>query len=396
MSDYLETLLLFKQAASWRVRASLWTNGFMIEDVFRDLVLGRRRGPGAWIARWLLRLLSFPYSVVVRARNRAYDLGWIQQYHARIPVVSVGNLTVGGTGKTPVVESIAEWYRHNGIRVAILSRGYGARTGPNDEARVLQANLPEVPHLQGRRRKALAQRAIDEFGSELILLDDGMQHRQLARNLEIVLIDATCPFGGGWPLPGGLLREPLSSLRRAHLIAITRGDLVESNDRRQIVEQIRRYALRPPIVEIDFRPSELVGANGVAMGPSALEGRRVLAFCGIGNPASFRITLETMGASLVDLMVFPDHHVYTPTETTDLLEWARRVRADCLVTTQKDWVKVVDLVGQDCEEQRPLLFLRIRAVVTAGGADFQRALASAHPRLAPIAAPGSFVVDESP
>src|SRR5262249_43603746 len=149
--------------------------------------------------------LSLVYGAAIRLRNLCYDRGWRRSYRAPIPVISVGNLTVGGTGKTPCVEYVARYYRERNLRVAILSRGYGSSDGPNDEARVLEENLPDVPHLQGADRVALAEIAVEELDSELLILDDGFQHRRLARDLDMVLIDATQPWGHDFLLPRGLL-----------------------------------------------------------------------------------------------------------------------------------------------------------------------------------------------
>src|SRR5437870_5928929 len=143
-----------------------------------------------------------------------YERGWNERRRAPVPVVSVGNLTVGGTGKTPCVEHVARFYRSRGLRVAVLSRGYGAAAGRNDEAMVLEENLPDVPHLQGPDRAALAFTAVEELESEVLVLDDGFQHRRLARDLDLVLVDATDPWGQGYLFPRGLLRESPASLRR--------------------------------------------------------------------------------------------------------------------------------------------------------------------------------------
>ena len=193
---------------------------------YLSLVRGDARGAGPFLRRLGLSAASIPYGAAVQAHNLAYDRGWLRVVRVPAPVVCVGNLTVGGTGKTPFVEHVAGFYRRRDVRVAVLSRGYGAETGPNDEALVLEENLPDVPHLQGKDRVALAFSAIEELDSELLVLDDGFQHRHLGRDLDLVLIDATAPWGYGRLLPRGLLREPRRGLRRAHLIALTRCDQV--------------------------------------------------------------------------------------------------------------------------------------------------------------------------
>ena len=166
---------------------------------------------------------------------------------SRCLVISVGNLTLGGTGKTPMVEWLARWFRSHDVRVAIVSRGYGAVDGgQNDEARELEEKLPDVPHLQDPNRAAAARVAIDELATQLIVLDDGFQHRRLGRDLDIILIDAVEPFGYDRVFPRGMLREPLSGLRRADVIGLTRADVVNETRRREIARGSRRYSRRRP------------------------------------------------------------------------------------------------------------------------------------------------------
>src|SRR5689334_22272695 len=164
------------------------------EARFRALVSGQSRGLGPALLRGGLWLASLPYGLAVRLRNGMYEWGWKQRHKAPVPGGSVGNLTAAGTAKTPCVEYVARHYRGHDLRVAVLSRGYGSERGRNDEAMVLEENLPDVPHLQGPDRAALAATAVEELESEVLVLDDGFQHRRLARDLDLVLIDATRPL----------------------------------------------------------------------------------------------------------------------------------------------------------------------------------------------------------
>jgi tetraacyldisaccharide 4'-kinase len=277
-------------------------------------------------------------------------------------VISVGNLTVGGTGKTPVVEWVARWYRQQGKRVAILSRGYGSADGPNDEALVLEENLPDVPHLQGKDRAELARIAVDELEAEILVLDDGFQHRRLARNLDLVLIDALAPFGSGQLFPGGTFREPLSSLARAGLILITRSRSVSADRLAALRGEVARRAGKVPIATVDFPATGLLRGGGEAEPIETIRGKKIGAFCGIGHPEAFARTLADLGAQVVDLRPFPDHHPYRAEDIRDLEGWARRLGADGVVTTQKDSVKIrlAELGNQ------PLWAVRIEAVVTDG------------------------------
>jgi len=309
-------------------------------DRYRALVRGQR-GFGPAIARCALRAVSVPYGWTVRLRNRLYDRGGLRIHRANARVVSVGNLTLGGTGKTPCVGYLARFFQERHQRVAILSRGYRAASGLNDEALVLNEHLPKVPHLQGADRVALAAKAVDEFDSDVLVLDDGFQHRRLYRDLDLVLIDATDPWGHGYLFPRGLLREPAVELRRASVVLLTRCNQVEANERGRLREAITRFAPHAPVVETSHRPIELVSANRCQAGLDELVGRPVAAFCGIGNPMAFRQTLTDLGAKVVGWRTYADHHRYSLKDMEDLQAWAAGLPTDCLVvTTEKDLVKL--------------------------------------------------------
>jgi tetraacyldisaccharide 4'-kinase len=349
------------------------TPGVSAASMFNEIVSGRRRGIPAMITRIGLSAASVPYGAAVRVRNRLYDAGWTQQHPAGVPVVSVGNLTLGGTGKTPCVEYLAGFYRDRDVRVAILSRGYGGAGQPNDEALVLENNLPDVPHLQGADRLALAATAVEELETELLILDDGFQHRRLARDLDVVLVDASQPFGHGRLFPRGLLREPVSSLRRADAVLVTRCDQVSEKDASQLTERIRRLAPDRPVVPTTHGPVAWLQHRQPDRPPGDLRGRAVAAFCGIGNPDAFRRTLGDLGVEPVAFRTFPDHHRYTRTDVDDLRSWARHQPPDAtVVTTQKDLVKLrVDRLAE-----RDLLALRVGLQVRPGpdADDFHRRL----------------------
>jgi tetraacyldisaccharide 4'-kinase len=315
--------------------------------------------------------------VGVAARNLAFDRGWRRVHRVGVPVVSVGNLTLGGTGKTPMVEWVARWYRTRGIRVVILSRGYGQASGLNDEGRVLEDNLPDVPHLQNPNRVSLAYVAVEELEAELLVLDDAFQHRRLARDLDIVLLDALDPFGLGRLFPRGLLREPVRALRRAGVVVLSRADLVDDVARiaaRSEAEwQAGSSAL--PWVESRHAPLDLLDAEGASHPLERALTGRVTAYCGIGNPEGFRRTLEGLGIVPVGFRAFPDHHVYSREDVADLTSWANSLNAELTLTTQKDFVKLRTLtLGRV-----PLLALRIGLEVMTGGEVLDEALAKLLP-----------------
>lgn len=322
---------------------------------FHEIISGRRRGPVAALARAGLWVASIGYGVGITYRNRRLDRrgGTI----ASVPVVSVGNLTLGGTGKTPCVEYLARFFRERDVRVAILSRGYGAVHGPNDEALLLEENLPDVPHLQGADRVALSTIAVDELEAELLILDDGFQHRRLHRNLDVVLIDATNPWGNGYLFPRGLLREPQRSLHRAGAVVLTKAGSVDARMLAGLRDQVKRW-VRPevPVAAADHQPIAWRNESAGEQPPQSFAGRPAAAFCGLGNPESFRTTLSSLGVRLIEWRTYADHHPYSRADVAELERWAGQLPSDAAVlTTQKDSVKlrVAQLAG------RPLWSLRI-------------------------------------
>jgi tetraacyldisaccharide 4'-kinase len=305
-----------------------------------ELIRGQKRGPAATLARLALTVGSGLYALGSAARNTAYDRRWMATHRARIPVISVGNITLGGTGKTPMVEWLARWYRRRDVRVALISRGYAHAGGINDEGLVLEENLPDVPHLQDPDRVRLAEIALDELDSELIILDDGFQHRRLARDVDLVMLDALDPFGLGWLFPRGLLREPVRSLRRASAVILSRADLLDPSARQAIRREVESRAGPIPFVESRHAPLDLIDGDCHASSIQQLGDLRVAAFCGIGNPEGFRRTIMPLCPGFLDLKVFPDHHHYTAQDVAALTAWARSLGANLVLTTQKDSVKL--------------------------------------------------------
>ncbi len=304
-------------------------------------------------------------------RNRLFDVGWKQSHRASVPVVSVGNLTLGGTGKTPFVEFLADFYGNRGQRVGILSRGYGAQDGKNDEAMLLEDNLPAVRHLQGRDRVALAATAVREKQLDLLILDDGFQHRRLARDLDVVLIDTKQCWGLDFLFPRGLMRESWRELRRANVVILTRCDQVSEQTRGRLREAIARVAPSAVVAEGIHRPERLLSIDGRGGSLDLLNERPVAAFCGIGNPDAFAETLVARGCELIAFRRYPDHHVYSRDDVNCLHEWASGLdRPVRLVTTQKDLVKLRSLWTSTAE----LWALRVRFQFRAGYDELERKL----------------------
>ncbi|HNU86156.1 MAG TPA: tetraacyldisaccharide 4'-kinase [Syntrophales bacterium] len=308
------------------------------------------------VLRFLLLLLSMPYAAGIRLINFLYDRGLLETKSVSCPVLSVGNLVVGGTGKTPVVILIARILRDAGYKPAVLSRGYKGKSqkavnvvsdgrtllmgieDAGDEPVLTSRSLPGIPVLTGPERYRTAQHAIEHFGCDVLVLDDGFQHRALLRNLDIVLMDDERPFGNGFLLPRGPLREPLGALKRAHLFILTRPD------RNTIVNPRSLLGTSFPEIPVFWahrRPKAVLrGKNIDVHPPEFLAGKKILAFAGIANPASFEKTMRVLGAEPLDVAVFPDHHVYTDSDIKKLESRADGVSADMILTTEKDAVKL--------------------------------------------------------
>jgi tetraacyldisaccharide 4'-kinase len=323
------------------------------------------------------------YGGAVSVRNRCYDYEWARR-RLPCPVISVGNLEVGGTGKTTCVEYLAAHLASQGRRVAILSRGYGAtRAGrPSwlsvhgdellidggtrsarhlpDEPQLLARHLPGVPVVIGPRRMASGELAFERFHSNVLLLDDGFQHRRLHRDLDVVLISARMPLGG-WPLlPRGPMREPLSSVARADVIIVTKVD--RSRDvAAALQERLRALNARALIATAMHEPHALRQApSGAALSLEHLQQARVCLLSSVGDPEGFEQTVTGLGATVAAHAAFPDHHRYRLQDWRRVVERAAEVPAAAIVTTEKDAVRLAPLLAEAAGAAVPLWVVRVR------------------------------------
>ena len=288
----------------------------------------------------MLSALEPAYFAATTVRNCAFDWGLRPAHRVPVPVISVGNVTTGGTGKTPLVAWVAQQLLQHDRRPALLSRGYRSldHTG-NDELRVLNLLCPGVPHVQQADRVAGACRLILEHQCRAIVLDDAFQHRRIHRDLDLVLIDALNPFGYGHLLPRGLLRESLRGLRRADVVLITRGEAVPEATLADLQQQLRHWTAAP-IVRTRFVPIGLRTPGGESI--PLVDCSRILAaetpgaFCGIGNPVGFEATLSAVLQRSLTAIPFADHHHYTPADVQTL----QQQQVDAWFTTLKDLVKL--------------------------------------------------------
>ncbi len=363
-----------------------------------DVVEERCRGGGAAVLRWFLGGLSKVYGLVVRARVGLYRLGLFRRRTLGCLVISVGNITLGGTGKTPVVEMLAAALRDAGRKVAVLSRGYKGRTPlwrrlfrrriaykpkvvsdggrvlltsreAGDEPYMLARNLPGVVVLADPNRVKAGLYAIKTFGVDTLVLDDGFQYMRLARKFDFVLIDCTNPFGNGRLLPRGTLREPLANLRRAAVCMLTKSNGADVGPIRDRVLELNPDA---EIIETTHQPLHLQELfNGGRHPLDALRGTPVIAVSAIARPQSFEDALVGLGARIVRSHRFLDHHRFTALEVAHIMDEAREHNAAFIVTTEKDAVRFPPLDVASI----PIVFLRVNVRIVRGAADFNDCVA---------------------
>jgi len=323
---------------------------------FLEIISGERTGPVAMVARAILQPLSWLFGCGVLLRNVCFRTGVRKTIRVDVPVISLGNITTGGTGKTPLVAAVVRMLQELGNRPGIVSRGYGAdSSGTNDELRVLEHLCPGVPHVQNADRVVAACDAISRHDVDVIVLDDGMQHRRIHRDLNIVLIDATNPFGYDALLPRGLLREPLIGLRRADAIIVTRCDHVPPE---QLAETRKRLELLAPeigqdLFEVSFQPTTLLDQESHSIPLSRLDGTSVMVLTAIGNPQGFVATCCGAGANVACTRFFPDHYHYTTDDLESVWKEAARNSVSVVLTTVKDFVKIQPLLRRSVAANQP-------------------------------------------
>lgn len=299
----------------------------------------------------ILAPFAWMYGCASSARSAAYQRGWLKAQRLAPPVISIGNLTAGGAGKTPLVAMIARMLLGHGLKPAILTRGYGRAPGPaliaidssperspdprqaGDEPALLAAELPDVPIVISASRVEAGRYAVEHYQPDALLLDDGFQHMQLARRLDIVALDSTQPFSDRALIPRGRQREKCAALKRAHMVVLTRTNRNGLTTSLPIERQVRQIHARVPVFHCETKLAGWFSVGG-DQGASP-EGRPVYAFCGIGNPGAFFHDLAGWGLVLTGRQVFRDHHVYRDSEIARLATAAQDAKAT-LVTTMKD------------------------------------------------------------
>ena len=335
---------------------------------------------------WLLTPFSWLYRLAGGIRLFLYRSGVFRQKRLPAKVISVGNVTVGGTGKTPLVIYLAERLKENSKNVAILTRGYKRKKKEmvdllpraqerinwedvGDEPYLMMQNLSDVPIIVSKHRVISGLHAIEKYRAEFLILDDGFQHLKLHRDIDIVVIDSTNPFGNGKLLPAGRLRESLYSLKRADLFVLTKTD--QASDLDELVHTLQKYNPQAPLVESIYRIRSIdQQPDGVSVNLKEVEHKRALVFSGIGNPLSFENSLNQLKIQILKHHRFPDHFAYQQKDILFLIEEAKSLKADFIITTEKDSVRI-PLINQSevlpqTELGIPFYVLKIDLKITKG------------------------------
>lgn len=363
----------------------------------------RKRTRATRLLLLALKQLSYVYRTLIQLRLLLYEHRIVRDHTLGCQIISVGNLTVGGTGKTPVVEVFARELQKEGRKVAILSRGYKkvepswpqkmldrvllreARRPPRvvsdgnrllldsamsgDEPYMLASNLPNVSVLVDKNRVKSGRYAVDKMGCDTLILDDGFQYLPLKHRLQIVLVDRTNPFGNEFVLPRGILREPVGNIRRADYLFITKSD---GSGSEELVAQLRSFNSKAEIVECKHEARYLQDVfTGERRPLEILAGMRVVSLAGIAAPVGFEGELRRRGAQLVERRRFTDHHRYTQQEIIDIINTSERLGAEAIVTTEKDAVRFPRLDRRDV----PVYFLRVDIEILSGEEDFRACIA---------------------
>ncbi|MDR2769061.1 MAG: tetraacyldisaccharide 4'-kinase [Puniceicoccales bacterium] len=361
----------------------------LCESFIVDVIYNKRHDKKARYWAFVLRTFSFLFLWIVKLRTRAYKKRWLHAQHLGCTVIVVGNLTVGGTGKTPVVEKIARYLSQNGRKVAILSRGYKGKKErcwkgwmrwlthslppppkvvsdgvrclisseiAGDEPVLLARNLPHMPVIVDKDRVKAGQYAIRHFNADVLVLDDGFQYLQLKGSFYLLLVDATNPFGNGALLPRGILREPLSHMKRAHFIFLTKSDQVAPERLRALERFIRRYNRHAKLLPCIHCPKYLQHIDEFErLDLKMLRGIKIAVLSGIASPESFERFLKNEEAQLVYIKHFIDHHRFTEEELDQFFHNARLAGAQWVITTEKDAVRI----KENFAPPLPFYFLRM-------------------------------------
>lgn len=313
----------------------------------------------------MLKLLSYLYKIIVDIRNKQFDSGKLPSYRVEnVEIICIGNITAGGTGKTPAVSYFVEKYKKEGKKIVIVSGGYGGKrdrkedpivvyngekilsdvyeSGDEAQIHVMNANVPVIV---GKNRYEACLKAVEIFKPDMIILDDGFQHRKLKRDKNIVLIDATNPFGGGHTLPYGRLRESLEGLKRADELIITKYNLVEKDKVDEIVKVLEKY--NKPISYAKHCEKFIYNEKNERLSPEELRGKRIMLVSGIANPINFEKSIRKYKGEITTHLCYGDHFLFKKRHLKEILSIFQKKKTEMIVTTEKDYVKFIKIAREN-------------------------------------------------
>lgn len=376
-------------------------HGDAIIQYLFQIAYGPETSFAGWLLLAILRFVSYIYEFGVRCKLALYNSGIQKQEKLDCCVISIGNITVGGTGKTPTAQMLATQIKELGYRVVILNRGYRSHWNRNigvvsngekifmtaheagDEAYLMAKTLPGIPVIIGKNRAITGKYAVEKMHAEVIILDDGFQHWQLKRDLDIVLVDTLSMFGNGCVLPRGVLREPIENLGRGGLFILTKTDQSSALSRMQLRKTIAKYNSLAPVVESVHNPKNFVeiaewykGITEHVKPLDELRGENVMVFSAIGNPSSFEQTLSSIGVNILEAVRYPDHHDYGMLEMQYISERAKSLNAVAMIATSKDAVKIPTEFIYSAR-QIPLYILNMNICITEGAEECERCVIDA-------------------
>ena len=325
-------------------------------------------------------ILSGLYCLIVGLRNFCYKIGIFRTFRLNAKVISVGNITWGGTGKTSFVSFLAKNLIRKNQKVAILIRGYKRkeksmialenkvenidwqRTG--DEAYLLGSNLNSVPVIVGKDRVKSGKYAIDKYSAQYLILDDGFQYRKLSKDINIVMLDAQNPFGNEKLIPAGKLREPLANIKMADILVLN--NVEQAKDKKQLIDRLRKYNSIAPIIETKYAVKKICDLKEERfIQIDQIKGKKIIGFCGIGNPEGFKATLRNLGVEILDFVVFPDHYVYREKDVQRIGQRVSDKNADFVLTTEKDKIRLTAFKNLEI----PIYFVEIESEIIRGQED---------------------------
>jgi tetraacyldisaccharide 4'-kinase len=340
-----------------------------IKKKIERVITGCNNNGYGWFVPFL-SMVSKVYGGAVKLRRIFYKKAVLKSKRLPCPIISIGNITVGGTGKTPMTIYVAQVVKQLGYKVAIISRGYKGKAEKGggivsdgkmllmtpeiagDEPYMIANRLKDVPVIVGKNRFKASRLAIRKFDSDVIVLDDGFQHLKLRRDLDLVLLDYRKPFGNGHLLPRGVMREPASALLCANAIILTRSDTVNDNETSSLPKKLRPYERKKPVYRTFHHPFVYKIINGekkifeknmqaaLRQNSDCIKGRTVFAFSGLADNHDFRQTVKSLKCNVSGYMEFPDHHSYSDRDLKDISAAAKRSMSECLITTEKDYVRI--------------------------------------------------------